>query len=175
MLKHLLPFLVGVALFSGCRKDKLFTDDPVTLDFSQSEVLFDTVFAVSPPIGTVTKRFRVVNPNTLGVRVDIALEGGTPSPFRINVDGAAGTSFQDVEILGGDSIYVFVEASLDQSGQSTPLIHEDHIVFLANGTEQKVKLLESGLDALYFGPTNYPAGLPAYSIIAGQDDLGNRI
>ena len=170
---RLLPFLAAAVLLVNCRKDKLFTDDPVTLDFSQTEVLFDTVFTQNP--FSVTKRFRVRNPNSQGVRVDIALEGGNPSPFRINVDGAAGTSFQDVEILGGDSIYVFVEASLDQTGQSTPLIHEDHIVFLANGTEQKVKLVAWGQDAHYFRPDNFPSGLPAYSIIAGLDDNGNSI
>ncbi|MBK8227921.1 MAG: hypothetical protein IPK70_12205 [Flavobacteriales bacterium] len=172
-LTRLLPFLAAAVLLVNCRKDKLFTDDPVTLDFSQAEVLFDTVFTQNP--FSVTKRFRVRNPDSQGVRVDIALEGGSPSPFRINVDGAAGTSFQDVEILGGDSIYVFVEASLDQTGQSTPLIHEDHIVFLTNGTEQKVKLVAWGQDAHYFRPDNFPSGLPAYSIIAGLDDNGNSI
>lgn len=154
-------------LGAGCRKDKLFTDAPVTLQFSQEEVLFDTVFTQNP--FSVTKRFRVKNPNSKGVRVDIALEGGTPSPFRINVDGAAGTSFRGVEILGGDSIYVFVEASLDQTGQNTPLIHEDFISFLTNGTEQKVKLVAWGQDAHYYRPTNFPSGLPAYSIIAGEN------
>lgn len=171
--QRLLPILAVALLLASCRKDKLFTDDPVTLEFSQTEVLFDTVFALEPPIGTVTKRFRVKNPSSQGVRVDIALEGGTPSPFRINVDGAAGTSFQEVEILGGDSIYVFVEASLDQSGQSTPLIHEDHISFITNGAEQKVKLVAWGQDAHYFYPDEFPAGLPAYSIIAGKGESGN--
>ncbi|WKZ67421.1 MAG: hypothetical protein QY325_05725 [Flavobacteriales bacterium] len=166
-----LPFLAMALLVFSCRKDRLFTDDPgAKLEFSQVEVLFDTVFAVSPPIGTVTKRFRVRNPNSEGVRVDIALEGGTPSPFRINVDGAAGTAFNDVEILGGDSIYVFVEASLDQSNQSAPFVHEDHIVFLTNGNEQKVKLVAWGQDAHYFYPDRFPAGLPAYSIIAGENE-----
>lgn len=170
---RLLPLLAAAVLLANCRKDKLFTDEPVTLDFSQAEVLFDTIFTQNP--FSVTKRFRVRNPNSEGVRVDIALEGGSPSPFRINVDGAAGVNFQDVEILGGDSIYVFVEASLDQTGQGTPLIHEDHVVFLTNGTEQKVKLVAWGQDAHYFRPDNFPSGLPAYSIIAGLDDLGNSI
>ena len=92
--------LTSVALLVGaCRKDKLFTDDPgATLTFSQEEVLFDTIFTEVP--FSVTKRFRVHNPNAEAVRVDIILEGGSPSPFRINVDGSAGTSFYDVEILG---------------------------------------------------------------------------
>jgi len=167
--------LASVALLLGaCRKDKLFTDDPgATLSFSQEEVLFDTIFTQVP--FSVTKRFRVRNPNAEAVRVDIILEGGTPSPFRINVDGSAGTSFEDVEILGGDSIYVFVEASLDQSGQNAPFIHEDHILFVTNGNEQRVKLIAWGQDAHYFYPDRFIQGFPDYSIIAGLDANGQTI
>jgi hypothetical protein len=157
--------VLAVLLF-GCRKDRLFTDSPVSLEFSQAEVLFDTVFTQNP--FSVTKRFRVRNPDSKGVRVDIALQGGGSSPFRINVDGAAGTVFEDVEISGGDSIYVFVEASLDQSNQNAPLIHEDRIRFSTNGSEQEVKLVAWGQDAHYYRPTSYPQGLPAYGIIAAE-------
>jgi len=174
--KHTLLFLSLLALAaSSCRKESRFTDDPVTLEFSEEEVLFDTVFALSPPIGTITKRFRVRNPNTGAIRVDITLEGGSPSPFRINVDGSPGLSFNDVEILGGDSIYVFVEATLDQSGQGTPLIHEDRIRFVNSGNEQQVKLIAWGQDAHYFRPNRFIPGLPRFSIIAGVDDQGNSI
>lgn len=173
------PSLLLLALVllaaSSCRKDSRFSDDPVTLEFSEEEILFDTVFALSPPIGTITKRFRVRNTAANAVRVDVTLEGGSPSPFRINVDGSAGLSFSDVEILGGDSIYVFVEASLDQSGQSTPLIHEDHIRFTNNGNEQRVKLVAWGQDANYFSPNRHIPGLPRFSIIAGEDEQGTSI
>ncbi|HRH38054.1 MAG TPA: hypothetical protein PK760_06900, partial [Flavobacteriales bacterium] len=166
--------LVAVALLASCRKDKLFTDDPgAKLTFSQEEVLFDTIFTTVP--FSVTKRFRVHNPNSQAVKVDIALEGGSPSPFRINVDGSAGTQFTDVEILGGDSIYVFVEASLDQSNQNAPLIHEDHILFTTNGNDQRVKLIAWGQDAHFFYPDHIFQNFPDYSLIAGEDDDGNPI
>ncbi|MBK7943822.1 MAG: hypothetical protein IPJ85_00285 [Flavobacteriales bacterium] len=168
-------FAIILLAATACRKESRLTDDPVTLEFSEEEVLFDTVFALSPPIGTITKRFRVRNPSGSAVRVDIELEGGSPSPFRINVDGSPGLSFNDVEILGGDSIYVFVEATLDQSGQSTPLIHEDHIRFVNSGNEQRMKLLAWGQDAHYFRPNRYIPGLPRFSIIAGVDDQGSTI
>ena len=171
--QRLLPFLVAIALLTSCRKDELFTDDSgATLGFSQSEVLFDTIF--TQLAFSVTKSFRVYNNNDGAVRVDIVLEGGAPSPFRINVDGVSGTNFDDVEILAGDSIYVFVEATLDQTGQNTPLIHEDHVVFYTNGNEQKVKLIAWGQDAHYFYPDVFPNGLPAYSIIAGGTGPGGE-
>ena len=116
--------LSGLLLFA-CRKDEQFTDEPgIELVFSADTVLFDTVFTT---VGTITKRFTARNPSSNAVRVDIFLEGGTPSPYRINVDGASGTTFNDVEILGGDSIFVFVEATLGQSGANGPFVIEDDI------------------------------------------------
>src|SRR5690606_30494929 len=63
--------LLAVVALAGCRRDRLFTDDPgVRLSFSRDTVLFDTVFTT---VGTVTKRFTARNPNNRAVRVDIAL------------------------------------------------------------------------------------------------------
>lgn len=169
-LPLLLPLLL---LLANCRKDELFTDEPVQLVFSQDSVLFDTVFTTLTT--SVTKRFTARNTSDQAVRVDIALEGGTPSPFRINVDGASGISFQDVEILGGDSIYVFVEALPGTTGVNTPFIIEDHIRFNTNGAEQSVLLTVWGQDAHIFHPDHFLEGLPDYSIIAGEDDNGDPI
>ena len=165
----LLLSLAVVVLF-GCRRDELFTDDPgASLDFTQDTVLFDTIFTT---VGSVTKRFVARNLGDQAVRVNIALEGGSPSPFRINVDGASGISFSDVEILGGDSIYVFVEATLDQSNTNNPLIIEDRILFNTNGNEQEVLLVAWGQDAHFFYPDRAIQGFPRFSIIAGLDDNG---
>jgi len=145
-----LVLLSALFFLAGCRKDELFTDDPgARLVLTADTVLFDTVFTT---IGTVTKRFTVRNENANAVRVDVALEGGTPSPFRINVDGASGVAFNDVEILGGDSIFVFVEATLGAGGVNTPFIIEDHILFNTNGNEQEVLLLAWGQDAYFHKP-----------------------
>ena len=149
-LKHL--FLLGAfaTLLLACRKDEVFTDDPgAKLVLTEDTVLFDTIFTT---VGSVTKRFTVRNENDNAVKVDIALEGGTPSPFRINVDGASGVTFDDVEILGGDSIFIFVEATLDQNNANNPFIFEDHILLNTNGNEQSVLLLAWGQDAYFHKP-----------------------
>ncbi len=168
--------LLAVLLFS-CRKDEQFTDDPgAQLVLTEDTILFDTIFTT---VGSVTKRFTVRNENTGAVKVDIALEGGTPSPFRINVDGASGTAFSDVEILGGDSIYIFVEATLNANNANNPFIIEDHILLNTNGNEQNVLLLAWGQDALFYrpGPDSIQiSGLPRYGYIAGgYDQNGNQI
>lgn len=167
-LLPLLPILLLLVALPGCRKEELFTDDPsVQLNFSRQEVLFDTIFTT---VGSVTKRFVARNPSANAVRVDIRLQGGSPSPFRINVDGASGISFDDVEILGGDSIYVFVEATLGPGGTSTPFIIEDNILFNTNGNEQPVKLVAWGQDAHFIRPDRNIPGLPPFSYIAGWDE-----
>ena len=166
-IRHTLLFgLLAVLLFS-CRKDEQFTDDPgAMLVLTEDTVLFDTIFTT---VGSVTKRFTVRNENASAVKVDIALEGGTPSPFRINVDGASGTAFSDVEILGGDSIYIFVEATLNANNANNPFIIEDHILLNTNGNEQSVLLLAWGQDAHFFYPTNNGGGFPDFSIIPCDD------
>ncbi|MCB0813410.1 MAG: hypothetical protein KDB87_09655, partial [Flavobacteriales bacterium] len=122
---------------------------------------------------SVTKRFTVRNRNDQAVRVDIALEGGSPSPYRINVDGASGLTFSQVEILGGDSLFVFVEVLPGQGGVNTPFIVEDRILFNTNGNEQEVLLVAWGQDAHIFRPDRSIPGFPDFSIIAGLDDQGN--
>ncbi len=175
-LRPILFLLLTVGVLSACRKDVKFTDESgISLDFSKDTVLFDTIFTT---VNSVTKRFVARNPSSNAVRVDISLEGGTPSPFRINVDGASGISFSDVEILGGDSVFIFVEANLDQSNTSNPFIFEDHIQFNTNGTVQEVLLLAWGQDAHFIYPTPEIAieGLPPYSYIAGgYDENGMQI
>lgn len=171
-VRTLLLLLFAVAILFGCRRDELFTEDPgVRLEFSQDTVLFDTLLTT---VGSVTKRFVVRNPNNRAVRVNVALEGGTPSPYRINVDGSSGVSFEGVEILGKDSLYVFVEANLDQNNTNNPLVLEDHILFNTNGSEQSVLLVAWGQDAHFFVPDRSIQGLPPYRIIAGLDDQGNE-
>jgi hypothetical protein len=169
-------FLVGFTglLLTGCRKDAKFTDEGgIQLEFSRDTVMFDTIFTT---IGSVTKRFVARNPSNNAVRVDIALEGSGPSPFRINVDGASGTSFSGVEILGGDSIFIFVEATLDQNNQSNPFVIEDHILFNTNGSQQQVLLVAWGRDANFIRPDRAIEGLPPFSYIAGGfDENGNQI
>lgn len=138
--------------------------------------MFDTLFS---GVGSVTKRFVARNPSDNAVRVDVALEGGSPSPYRLNVDGATGTTFDDVEILGGDSIFIFVEVTLDQGNTSNPFILQDHILFNTNGTDQSVLLEAWGQNAHFImpGPDSIQVqGLPRLSYIAGGwDENGNQI
>ncbi|NBX81289.1 MAG: hypothetical protein EBQ94_13120, partial [Flavobacteriales bacterium] len=101
-------------------------------------------------IGSTTKQFKIYNKENRTVKIEeIELVGGTSSPFRINVDGVAGTKLTDIELEGKDSLFVFVEVTLNINSQNLPMIVEDSIRFRTNGVDQYVKLAVWGQDAYF--------------------------
>ena len=132
---------------SSCRKDTILTDGSAQLAFTQDTILFDAVFTT---IGSVTKHFKIRNEYNQAINITaVDLASGTNSNFRINIDGVPGVAFNNIEIPANDSLFVFVEATIDPTGVNTPLIVEDSIVFLTNGNEQKVWLHAWGQDAYF--------------------------
>ena len=75
--------------------------------------------------------------------------GGASSPFRINIDGASGTQFAPIELESKDSLFVFVEVTVDPNNVSTPMVIEDRVRFRTNGTDQFVELVAWGQDAYF--------------------------
>lgn len=89
---------------------------------------------------------------------EVYLAGGTNSVFRFNLDGISGVQFKDIRIPPNDSLFAFVEVTLGQNNQSDPLIHEDSVVFITNGVEQRVILAAWGQDA-YFHYNDVNSGI----------------
>ncbi|WP_317897255.1 hypothetical protein [Aurantibacillus circumpalustris] len=136
-------------LFS-CKKDKLITDSGAKIEFSQDSVLFDTVFTT---IGSATQNIRVRNKNNQRIKISsIQLQGGNASQFIVNVDGAKGTSFTDIEIAANDSMYIFIQVNVNPTNINSPLIISDALIFLVNGNQQKLNLEAWGQDAYYHRP-----------------------
>lgn len=130
---------------SSCKKNFQFSKG--NLNFSADTIVFDTVFT---SIGSTTKNFRFRNYDNHTVIVEeIELMGGSASPFRINVDGVSGLQFENIEVEGGDSLYVFVEVTLDPNGGILPMVIEDSIRFRTNGKDQYVQLVVWGQDAYF--------------------------
>ena len=124
------------------------------LEFSVDTLVFDTVFTT---IGSTTKQFKIYNKESKTVQIDqIELMGGQNSPFRMNVDGNMGTSLSNIRIESKDSLFVFVEVTLDINSQTLPMIVEDSIRFRTNGKDQYVKLAVWGQD-MYFHYSNFQA------------------
>lgn len=152
LTKYLLIAVMAVWFFSSCdREDDLNTDASVKLDFSANKVLFDTVFST---VGSTTYWLKVYNNDNKRVKIStIRLAGGSNSPFRINIDGNPAIEKHDIEIAAKDSMFVFVEVTVDPHDNS-PILIEDSIIFITNGNFQVVDLVALGQDAHYHLPTD---------------------
>ncbi len=137
------PKLCVLALFvsvlCSCHDEDKFTPSPsATLSFSVDTVKFDTVFT---SIGSTTRQFRVYNRNKDAVRTSVSMNGDF---YRLNIDGVAANSFDNLEIRGNDSAFIFVEVTIDPQNTNSPLLVLDSIEFNTNGNRQNVMLMAYG-------------------------------
>ncbi|MBL4587655.1 MAG: hypothetical protein JKX84_11465 [Flavobacteriales bacterium] len=160
ILPWFLPVVLLAALFSnGCKKDVLNTDGALT--FSSDTVIFDTIFTT---IGSATMQFRIYNPSKDEINISsIRLARGQQSKYRINVDGTPGISFSNISIPGRDSLFVFVDVTLDPNNQLGTILVTDSILFTTNGTQQDVDLVACGWDADFHYPTEFINGIGSIS------------
>lgn len=145
-----LTFLV---LIASCRND--FETIPSTgqLTFSKDTVYLDTVFT---NIGSSTYRLKVYNKSNNDIYIPtIQLERGENSGYRLNVDGIAGKSFQNIEILAKDSLYVFIETTINYNAVTNPL-YTDKILFDNGANLQDVDLVTLVQDAVFIMPNQNP-------------------
>ncbi|MGN0234769.1 MAG: hypothetical protein ACI4BD_00430 [Paludibacteraceae bacterium] len=137
-------FLSLVCLLVGCQADRITEDPTCRLAFSKDTVLFDTVFTT---IGSSTQTLMVVNPNKNALRIErVGMASG--KYFRVNVNGeplGEGISPQQGEpegaftIAGGDSIFVFIRATIDPQNSNSPVFIRDTLLFgLPQGVQQVI-------------------------------------
>jgi len=132
---------------SNCRKENILTNSSAKIEFSKDTIVFDTVFTT---IGSTYERFTVHNPQNSTISIsNIRLGKGSASQFRINVDGVPGTSITDIEILPNDSVFVFVEVTIDPTSGLNVFVVEDDIFFTLNGNLSNVHLAAWGQDAYF--------------------------
>jgi hypothetical protein len=144
-IAYLLPlFLILIGLFFSCVKENYSNPDSAKLAFSTDTVMFDTVFTT---IGSTTQSFRVINPyNQTLLITSIKLVGGDQSSYRLNIDGEITNEAHNVELRPKDSLYIFVEVTINPNGVNQPMIVHDSIVFTLNESLQDVDLVAYGQD-----------------------------
>ena len=158
--------LVSILTLDSCKKDTSFAEGNVSLTFSTDTILFDTLFTT---IGSST--YTLLVSNTLDKPVNISqlyLGNGQNSKFRMNVDGVSGFHLSDVEIPAHDSIYIFVEVTIDPNSGTGPMLVTDSILFEVNGNLQDVNLIAYGIDAYFILPNRNIAGLPPFHIVSRE-------
>lgn len=132
-------------MFYACKDgDDFSTDKNLTVAFSEDTISFDTVFST---IGSATKQFKIYNRNKNSLRIEsIELMNPTKSGFRMNIDGEKGTRLTNVEILKKDSLYGFIEVTVDPTNSKNPVLIRDSIRFLVNGNIEYLQLEAVGQD-----------------------------
>ncbi|MEM9931742.1 MAG: hypothetical protein AAF840_18195, partial [Bacteroidota bacterium] len=152
--------LATVLAFTACDPQEDFlTGDGVDIRFELDTLRFDTVFT---ELGSATRFFKIYNEGKDPVQLDeVYVEGMTGVDFRFNVDGFPGGLVEDVIIWDNDSIYVFVEVTIDPDAPTSisPFVVEDRLVVKTGSKEQSVLLEAWGQNANYF-PSRFNKGVP---------------
>lgn len=140
----LILFSLNLLLSCDGLDEDYSTNPTYRLSFSTDKLSFDTIFS---SVGSTTQQFMIYNKNQEALNIEsIMLASGEATGFRINVDGRKGSSFTDIGILAEDSMYVFVEVTVDPNGSDQPLLIEDSVLFTVNGIRQTVLLEAYGQD-----------------------------
>ena len=141
--------LISMIVFS-CKKENFETNNNAILHFSNDTITFDTIFA---SIGSITKTLIVYNHNDFDITTNINLKGISSANFRLNIDGIPGNNQENIIIPSNDSIFIFLEVTIDPTNNNTPYILTDSLVFTTGNSIQDVNLIAWGQDA-YFHTAN---------------------
>ncbi len=147
--------LLGFVAASGCRRQDFDNNPANQLRFSADTLHFDTVFTT---VGSITLPLTIYNDHDGSILIDrIHLEEGNLSEFRVNVNGQPMENLQfgtrDVVIGGKDSMYVFVEVTVDPNDNAgeLPFLIAENLLFDVKGIGDTVKLLARGQNAIFHG------------------------
>jgi len=140
-------FILSISLLGiifSCEKPGFIENPDSQLEFSTDTVVFDTIFTT---IGSTTANFRVFNNHNQKILINkLYLAGDEASKFRLNINGIEGNLIEDITIPANDSIYIFVEVTLDPNNLNDPMVIQDSVVFEVNGNSQDVDLIAFGQD-----------------------------
>ena len=170
-----LTILGFVVLLSSCRNDFETVPNTGQLEFSRDTVFLDTVFT---NIGSSTYNLKVYNRGDEDINIPtVRLGQGESSLYRLNVDGIPGKTFEDVVIRAKDSIFVFVETTIDIaefSATATQFLYTDQIEFDSGGNQQDVELVTLVQDAVFLFPERDADGV-VETLNLGTDADGEPI
>ena len=150
-----------IVILSSCRNDFEFSPSNGNLEFARDTVYLDTVFN---NIGSSTYNLKVYNRSDNDIVIPtIQLERGTASFYRLNVDGGTGNVgtpeegkiFENVELLAKDSLFIFIETTVDISALAAvnnEFLYTDRILFDAGTNQQDVDLVTLVQDAVFIYP-----------------------
>lgn len=165
--------LLLLVLWSSCRSDFGNTESLGQLEFSKDTVFLDTVFT---NLSTQTYSLKVYNRSGEDIFIpQVSLKDGKSSHYRLNVDGVAGNSFENVEILARDSIYIFIETTVPTSTmEENEFLYTDKLQFRSRSHLQEIPLVTLVKDAILLYPKKDSRGIPQ-KISVGTNENGEPI
>lgn len=131
----------------SCNRDDISFDSPSQLlRFSADTVFLDTVYN---QVRSETYAVKIYNDEDNDVMIPrVALQSGSSSLYRINVDGKAGTDFSNIPLRKKDSLYIFVEIA--PVANAPEAIAEDQIQIQTPAGNQHVTLFSVVQDAEFY-------------------------
>jgi hypothetical protein len=154
-------FIIGILIsLSSCRTDFETVPSTGDLEFSKDTIYLDTVFT---NIGSSTYTLKVYNHSKNDITIpSIKLGKGLSSKYRMTVDGMQGNqgkSFDNVNLLAKDSMYIFIETTANiADANPTDFLYTDQILFDGGTNLQKVELVTLIQDAVFLYPKKYADG-----------------
>ncbi|MBS1654680.1 MAG: hypothetical protein JSU05_07545, partial [Bacteroidetes bacterium] len=148
MKQYLCLILILLALGTSCKKDSFITSPDAQVRITVDTLHYDTVFTST---GSVTQSFKIVNENDQKLKLSsVKLMGGNSSSYKINIDGIASPEADNIELAANDSIYVFVQVTINPNTANLPFVIRDSIQVSYNGTDKQVQLEAWGQNAHFF-------------------------
>lgn len=142
----LITALFILAITSRCESESIYQGNSPVLTFSTDTLAFDTVFST---LGSATRYINVYNPLNEDVIINkIELAGGSNSFFRLNIDGRSSNVAENIKLKEKDSLRIFVEVTIDPTGNNQPVFILDSILFNVNQSQQQIFLSAFGQDVI---------------------------
>jgi hypothetical protein len=173
MRQFTLLFITGILIsISSCRTDFETVASTGELEFSRDTIYLDTVFT---NIGSSTYTLKVYNNSKNDITIpSIKLGKGLSSKYRMTVDGMQGNegkSFDNVNLLAKDSMYIFIETTASiTDANPTDFLYTDQILFDGGENLQKVELVTLIQDAVFLYPTRFADGTTE-SLPIGDEEI----
>ena len=139
---------ISVCTFSSCTDEIISANPDYSLEFSTDTLSFDTIFSA---MGSTTEKILIYNHHKRALKISsVELAGRENSRFRLNVNGSRNpeNSFKNIEIGAKDSLYIFVEVTVNPHDSDAPVLVSDSVVFQTNGNVQTVQLHAYGQDVI---------------------------
>lgn len=155
-IKATFILFITIVFLLSCRDDFNSIQSSGNLTFSKDTVFLDTVFS---NIGSSTYNLKVYNKSNKAITIpSIKLGKEEASNYRLQVDGKPGKIFNNIEILAKDSIFIFIETTINYNQVSNP-IYIDEILFESESHVQNVKLVTLVQDAHFLFPSKNAQGI----------------